>query len=94
VQGLSEHDLDDIEEGPIDRDQAVMATHHDNGNDENDIDEETMYVCICFKKFCMHLFQDEIFLLMSYMQHGYQMLFFQIIFFYVYSILLPLCPEE
>jgi hypothetical protein len=49
VQGLSEHDLDDIEEGPIDRDQAAMVTHHDNGNDENDIDEETMYVCICFR---------------------------------------------
>lgn len=42
--GLSEHDLADFEETPIEREQRALTPQADNGNDENDIDEETMSV--------------------------------------------------
>lgn len=42
LQGLSEGDLEEIEEGATDHSQNVMSTTIDNSNDENDIDEETM----------------------------------------------------
>ena len=42
LQGLSEGDLEEIEEGTTDHAQNVMSAPIDNSNDENDIDEETM----------------------------------------------------
>ncbi|KAK7087602.1 E3 ubiquitin-protein ligase TRIM37-like isoform X2 [Littorina saxatilis] len=42
--GLSEGDLDEIEDGVTDRAQNIVSAPIDNSNDENDIDEETMSV--------------------------------------------------
>lgn len=42
VKGLSEGDLDEIEDGVTDRAQNIVSAPIDNSNDENDIDEETM----------------------------------------------------